>query len=64
MVRIVSVIRVKHGDGDIPHCSASTELLASPKNMPGKLFQDLRKGINLPIDDGFDCNKIQEAGEI
>lgn len=57
-----NAVTVKHGNGDIQHCSvANKELLAaSPRNMPRKLSQDLRRGINFPIDDGFDCSKYRK----
>lgn len=51
---------LKHGNGDVQHCSDKKELLASPRNMPRKLSQDLRRGINFPIDDGFDCSKYRK----
>lgn len=53
-------VTVKHGNGDVQHCSGNKELLASPRNMPRKLSQDLRRGINFPIDDGFDCSKYRK----
>ncbi len=55
-----NTVSVKHGNGDVQHCSANKELLASPRNMPRKLSQDLRRGINFPLDDGFDCSKYRK----
>lgn len=55
-----SSVTVKHGNGDVQHCSGNKELLASPRNMPRKLSQDLRRGINFPMDDGFDCSKYRK----
>lgn len=55
-----NAVTVKHGNGDIQHCSGNKELLASPRNMPRKLSQDLRRGINFPVDDGFECSKYRK----
>lgn len=55
-----SAIAVKHGNGDVQHCSGNKDLLASPRNMPRKLSQDLRRGINFPMDEGFDCSKYRK----
>lgn len=54
-------ITVKHGNGDVQHCSGNKESsLAAPRSMPRKLSQDLRRGINFPSDEGFDCSKYRK----
>lgn len=53
-------VTVKHGNGEVQHFSAGKELLASPRNMQRKLSQDLRRGINFPTDDGFECSKYRK----